>query len=126
MRDRQTYKQQARILRALANETRLMLIDRLSKEECQVSELVRMAGVDQSTVSKHLSVLKSVGVVDDDRRGNAVVFSIIKGLLMHFVFRREEIKKADAAVLPSRGGAPARALHCGRRGPGAYSLTFGW
>jgi hypothetical protein len=34
------------------------------------------------------------------RAAGAVVFSIIIGLMMHFIFRREEIKKADAAVLP--------------------------
>jgi ArsR family transcriptional regulator len=81
---KQTYKQQARILRALANETRLMLIDRLSKGECRVSELVRMAGVDQSTVSKHLAVLRGVGVVDDERRGNAVFYRLITPCVMDF------------------------------------------
>ena len=83
-RDRQTYKQQARILRALANETRLRLIDRLSKGECQVSELVRLAGVDQSTVSKHLAVLRNVGMVDDDRRGNAVFYRLLTPCVMDF------------------------------------------
>ena len=83
-RDSQTYKQQARILRALANETRLRLIDRLSKGECQVSELVRLAAVDQSTVSKHLAVLRNVGVVDDDRRGNAVFYRLVTPCVMDF------------------------------------------
>jgi ArsR family transcriptional regulator len=84
VKGKQTYKQQARILRALANETRLMLIDRLSKGECRVSELVRMAGVDQSTVSKHLAVLRSVGVVDDERRGNAVFYRLVTPCVMDF------------------------------------------
>lgn len=84
MRDKQTYKQQARILRALANETRLMLIDRLSKGECGVSELVSMAGVDQSTVSKHLAVLRNVGMVDDERRGNAVFYRLVTPCVMDF------------------------------------------
>ncbi len=39
------------------------------------------------------------------RAVGAVVFSIIIGLLMHFVFRREEIKKTDTAVLPPDEGA---------------------
>ena len=71
-------------MRALANETRLMLIDRLSKGECQVSELVRMAGVDQSTVSKHLAVLRNVGLVDDERRGNAVFYRLVTPCVMDF------------------------------------------
>ena len=95
-KDRQTYKQQARILRALANETRLRLIDRLSKGECQVSELVRLAGVDQSTVSKHLAVLRNVGMVDDDRRGNAVFYRLVTPCVMDFF-------ACSSKVLRSRG-----------------------
>jgi len=95
-KNRHTYKQQARILRALANETRLMLIDRLSKGECQVSELVRLAEVDQSTVSKHLAVLRSVGMVDDDRRGNAVFYRLVTPCVMDFF-------ACSLKVLRSRG-----------------------
>jgi DNA-binding transcriptional ArsR family regulator len=84
MRNKKEYKRQARILKAIANETRLMLIDRLSKGECQVGELVRMAGVDQSTVSKHLAVLRGVGVVDDERRGNAVFYRLVTPCVMDF------------------------------------------
>ncbi|MGD8629051.1 MAG: permease, partial [bacterium] len=39
------------------------------------------------------------------RAVGAVVFSIIVGLMMHLVFRREEIRKADAAVLPEDDGS---------------------
>ncbi|MGD8629050.1 MAG: metalloregulator ArsR/SmtB family transcription factor [bacterium] len=95
-RKNETYKQQARVLRALANETRLMLIDRLSKGECQVGELVRLAGVDQSTVSKHLAVLRNVGVVDDDRRGNAVFYRLLTPCVMDFF-------ACSLKVLRSRG-----------------------
>ncbi len=96
IRTKRDYKRQARILRALANETRLMLIDRLSKGECQVGELVRMAGVDQSTISKHLAVLRSVGVVDDERRGNAVFYHLVTPCVMDFF-------ACSSKVMRSRG-----------------------
>jgi len=64
-------------MKALANETRLMIVDRLSDGECQVGELVRLIGADQSTVSKHLAILRGVGVVDDDRRGNTVFYRLV-------------------------------------------------
>ena len=89
------YKRQARILRALANETRLMIIDRLSKGECQVGELVQMVGTDQSTVSKHLSVLRSVGVVDDERRGNAVFYRLITPCVMDFFACTSKVLKSS-------------------------------
>jgi ArsR family transcriptional regulator len=78
------YKRQARILKALANETRLKIIDRLSRGECQVGELVSIIGCDQSTVSKHLSTLRSVGVVDDERRGNMVFYRLLTPCVLEF------------------------------------------
>jgi ArsR family transcriptional regulator len=84
MKPKEQYKRQARILKALANETRLMIIDRLSEDECQVSELVRLVGADQSTVSKHLALLRSVGVVDDERRGNAVFYRLVTPCVLDF------------------------------------------
>jgi DNA-binding transcriptional ArsR family regulator len=78
------YKQQARLLKALANETRLKIIDRLGDGECQVGELVSLIGCDQSTVSKHLATLRSVGVVDDDRRGNTVFYKLLTPCVVNF------------------------------------------
>ena len=78
------YKRQARLLKALANQTRLKIIDRLSNGECQVGELVRIVGSDQSTVSKHLAILRNVGVVDDDRRGNTVFYRLLTPCVLDF------------------------------------------
>jgi DNA-binding transcriptional ArsR family regulator len=84
MRSKDTYKRQARVLKALANETRLMIIDRLSRGECQVGELVRIIGADQSTISKHLAVLRGMGVVDDERRGNTVFYRLLAPCVVDF------------------------------------------
>lgn len=84
MRSDNQYKQQARLLKALANETRLKIIDRLNKGECHVGELVRLVGVDQSTVSKHLAVLRGIGVVDDERRGNTVFYRLLTPCVVNF------------------------------------------
>ena len=84
VKTRERFKQQARVMKALANETRLMIIDRLSEGECQVGELVRLMGVDQSTVSKHLAVLRGVGVDDDERRGNTVFYRLVTPCVTNF------------------------------------------
>lgn len=84
MRSSDHYKQQARLLKALANETRLRIIDRLNKGECHVGELVRLIGADQSTVSKHLAVLRGIGVVDDERRGNTVFYRLLTPCVVNF------------------------------------------
>lgn len=71
------YKRQASIHRALANEARLMIVDKLYEKECSVGELTELIGLDQSTVSKHLSVLLSVGIVDKRKEGNLVYYRLM-------------------------------------------------
>ena len=78
------YRRQAEIFGALANESRLRMVDRLSKGECTVGELTEMVGCDQSTVSKHLSVLKSRGIVRDRRDGNRVYYRLLTPCVMDF------------------------------------------
>jgi DNA-binding transcriptional ArsR family regulator len=84
MKSSEHYKRQARLLKALANETRLKIVDRLSKGECHVGEMVDLIGSDQSTVSKHLAVLRNAGVVDDQRRGNTVFYRLLTPCVVDF------------------------------------------
>ena len=84
MVDRDVYKRQARVLKALANESRLMIVDRLSRGECNVTELVNLVGSDQSTVSKHLAVLRGHGIVEDRRDGNNVYYRLMTPCVTSF------------------------------------------
>ena len=78
------YKVQARLLRALANETRLKIIDVLSRGEEHVGALAEATGAEQSTVSKHLAILRAIGVVDDERRGNEVYYRLVTPCVVNF------------------------------------------
>jgi DNA-binding transcriptional ArsR family regulator len=71
------YKKQAQVLKALAHPSRLMIVDRLQQGPCTAGDLTRLVGSDQSTVSKHLSLLKAKGIVDDRREGNSVVYELM-------------------------------------------------
>ena len=68
------FRGRARLFRALANETRLFILDRISRGECCVCDLAELTGLDQSTVSKHLARLSSVGLVEGERRGHHVYY----------------------------------------------------
>lgn len=70
------FEARARILKALAHPTRLFLVDQLSRKSRCVRALTRMVGTDISTVSKHLSVLKSVGIVQDQKLGSRVFYRL--------------------------------------------------
>jgi len=78
------FRSQARVLKALANESRLMIVDRLSRGECSAGDLTRLIGSDQTTVSKHLAVLRAHGIVEDRREGNVVVYRLLTPCVMNF------------------------------------------
>ncbi|MCJ8332396.1 MAG: metalloregulator ArsR/SmtB family transcription factor [Lentisphaeria bacterium] len=67
---------QSNILKSLADETRIRLIRLLSKEILNVQELCDILNVPQPRVSRHLSVLKTCGIVTDQREGSHVYYRI--------------------------------------------------
>ena len=77
--DRRTnlkYEARAQIMKALAHPTRLFIVDQLKAGDRCVCELTEMIGADVSTVSKHLSVLKQAGIVEDEKQGTQVFYSL--------------------------------------------------
>ena len=70
------FELRAQIVKAMAHPTRLFIVDELSRQERCVCELTEMIGADTSTVSKHLTILKSAGLVKDDKRGTSVYYQL--------------------------------------------------
>jgi DNA-binding transcriptional ArsR family regulator len=71
------YEARARIIKAMAHPTRLFIVDELARtdERC-VCELTEMIGSDMSTVSRHLAMLKNVGIIEDEKRGAQVYYRL--------------------------------------------------
>ena len=78
------YKAQARIIKALAHPTRLFIVDELSHGERCVNDLTDMIGVEMPTVSRHLSQLKSVGILEDEKRGSQVFYRLRVPCVLNF------------------------------------------
>ncbi len=68
--------QRAKVFKALGHPSRLLMVEALGGGEKCVCELRDLVGSDISTVSKHLSVLKEAGIVQDDRRGTNIFYSL--------------------------------------------------
>ncbi len=66
----------AKLLRALGNERRLMILCQLSDRERSVSELLPLVGLSQSALSQHLAVLREEGVVATRREAQTVWYRI--------------------------------------------------
>jgi DNA-binding transcriptional ArsR family regulator len=78
------YKAQARIIKALAHPTRLFIVDELSRGERCVCELTDLIGVEMPTVSRHLSQLKSAGILEDEKRGSQVFYRLRVPCVLNF------------------------------------------
>ena len=70
------FRKGADVFKALSNPNRLLIVDALGRGEHCVADLTKLVGLDISTVSNHLSVLRSVGIVADERRGTQVFYSL--------------------------------------------------
>jgi len=73
---RQRYEARARIAKALAHPSRLLMLEAMEEKERCVCELTELVGADQSTVSKHLAVLKQAGLVEDRKEGVMVYYRV--------------------------------------------------
>jgi len=78
------YRARAGVIKAMAHPTRLMIVDQLAREPQCVAALTAMAGVDMSTVSKHLTILKTAGIVQDEKRGIQVYYRLRMRCVMSF------------------------------------------
>lgn len=75
----------AKVLKALGHPTRLFIVEELARGEHCVCELVKLVGADFSTVSKHLTLLKNAGVVQDDKRGQMVYYTLKVPCILRFM-----------------------------------------
>jgi ArsR family transcriptional regulator len=64
------------LLRAAGDATRLRVLNLLRKGSICVCDLQHVLSLTQSTVSRHLAVLRHAGLVVDARRGNRVLYSL--------------------------------------------------
>jgi ArsR family transcriptional regulator len=97
------------VLKAAADTTRLRILRLLEEGPLCVCQIVEVLGLSQSTVSKHLLLLRNAGLVVDENRGKWVFYrvsarerSTFRGSLAHLLagsFRPDPILKRDLRSL---------------------------
>lgn len=70
------YERQARICKAFAHPGRLQILDLLGDGERRVAELQEALGISKTSISQHMAVLKSVGVLSTRREGKQIYCSL--------------------------------------------------
>lgn len=74
--DERALERVAEYFQALADSTRLCLLNALRDGEMSVGELTQIAGCSQANVSKHLSLLAKGGFVERRSEGTSVFYGI--------------------------------------------------
>ncbi|MCK5241290.1 winged helix-turn-helix transcriptional regulator [bacterium] len=96
-KQKKRYEVRANVLKALAHPSRLFMVEELSGKSRCVCELREMIGDDFSTVSKHLSVLKNAGIVQDTKQGTQVYYSLKIPCVLNFFTCAEKVLKQNLA-----------------------------
>lgn len=74
-------KEAAELFKILSVDKRIEIIELLKKDSMSVNAIAEALGITQSAVSQHLRVLKSAGLVKDERQGYWIYYSLNKDTL---------------------------------------------
>ncbi|MFD2043487.1 ArsR/SmtB family transcription factor [Ornithinibacillus salinisoli] len=66
------------ILKLLGDKTRLTMMKILDQHDCCVCEFVEIFKASQPSISQHLRKLRDLGLVQEERRGQWIFYSINK------------------------------------------------
>lgn len=95
---RKQYEARAKIAKAMAHPSRLLMLDLLQKQEMCVSDITVEVGADQSTVSKHLAILKETGLIGVRKEGAMSYYRVTCGCLDGFFSCMETVLKSDVEL----------------------------
>jgi len=93
----------AEILKALGHPTRLAIVEMLAEGEKCVCKINDQIDADHSTISKHLSILKQVGLLSDRKQGLNVYYKLEVPCVMNFI-------GCITSVIESRANSELKAL----------------
>ena len=80
-----TLSEAEQLFKALADSNRLRILLLLQEGALCVCQLMGVLGVSQSTVSKHLAILKEAGLLAEEQRGKRSFYTLRKEFASPFV-----------------------------------------
>lgn len=96
-------KKLLQITKALADENRLRIMMMVKEREPCVCQIVEVLGIATSTASKHLSILKTAGLIDCYKDGRWVYYHLPRNpdelisSTMHYIY--SNLKDSEVAQL---------------------------
>ena len=97
IQDRKALEEAAEMLKAIAHPVRLCIVRRLWREGvCNVTHMQECLDMPQSTISQHLGKLRQTGIIEGDRQGPEVRYSLkderVRQIL-EILFNKEDNKE---------------------------------
>ena len=72
------------ILKALADESRLLIIQELIKNDATVTDISKSLGIKIYNISRHLKILETSGLVKKVKQGNNRIYRITETITKRF------------------------------------------
>lgn len=97
----------AQTLKALADPVRLQLVSLIAAHEggeACVCDLTGPFDLSGPTISHHLKVLRTAGIVSSERRGTWVHYRLVPGVLGEVGLRLDALRTPPTLALVSAGG----------------------
>lgn len=96
-------KKMSEYLSVISHPDRFRIIEEIGDRELDVNEITKILGIPQSSVSQHLSALRSKDLVVDRREGKHIFYSLrfpwMAGWLLEGLKLLEEAKSSDHELL---------------------------
>lgn len=79
------FAEEAEVFKALSHPTRLFIIHAVKDEKMSVKELTELVGIDISTMSKHLDILKRHKIIEGEKDKNFVYYRLAIPCVLDFM-----------------------------------------
>jgi ArsR family transcriptional regulator len=83
----------SKIFKALSDPTRLKIIELLEKREICACEFAPLTKKAQPTVSQHLRILETAGIIKSRKEGKMILYSIANKKIFDLIKIAKEVDK---------------------------------
>jgi ArsR family transcriptional regulator len=73
------------VFKALADPTRRKILDLLKEQELTAGEIADQFEMSKPSISSHLKILKSAGLVLDEKKGQFIIYSLNSTVLQDVI-----------------------------------------
>ncbi len=91
------FEVQAELCRCMSSPVRIMILHTLRPGPMRVTEIASASGHTQATISRHLAVLRSQGIVSFHREGQEIIYQIANPKIVNICDLMREILEEEAA-----------------------------